>query len=34
MFVGNGTMRILTCAIVVKDFIYFLFSFIFPSGDV
>lgn len=25
MFVENGTVRILTCAVLVKDFIYFLF---------
>ena len=29
MFVENGTVRILTCAILVKDFIYFLFFFLF-----
>lgn len=31
MFVENGTVRILTCAILVKDFIYFLSLFYRPE---
>ena len=29
MFVENGTVRILTYAVLVKDFIYFPFFFLF-----